>query len=95
MYSKVCSCKNYLCLSLSQKTDPCTCFAGRLLETSIAKPQTEKRAGSSTAMNASVGAGILPQQQSRAAFGLSRPDPYGAMTSGCGSSRGYGQVNVS
>ena len=66
-----------------------------MLETSIAKPQTEKRAGGATAMNVSFGAGILPQQQTRAAFSLSRPDPYGAMTSGFGSSRGYGQVNVS
>ncbi|MCO5602848.1 hypothetical protein L7F22_056987 [Adiantum nelumboides] len=59
---------------------------GRELEASLAKPQSEKRPN---AINAPVGAGILPQfYQSRAGYGY---DMYGVMGAGFGSHRGYVQ----
>lgn len=65
---------------------------GRELETSLAKPPPDKRPGP-MGMHAPFGAGLLPQlYQSRAGFGFSGPDMYGAMASGIGLSRGYGQM---
>ncbi|MCO5600216.1 hypothetical protein L7F22_054326 [Adiantum nelumboides] len=65
---------------------------GRELETSLAKPPGEKRAGAA-AMPSPFGSGILPQAlPARGGFGLPGPNMYGGMAMGFGANRGFGQV---
>lgn len=68
----------------------CSVSAGRVLETSLAKPPTEKRPLGLEPAYPPQRAGLLPQYQARAGYGYGA-DIYGGV-GGYGPTRGYNQV---